>query len=123
MCGARGRLDDGLSWEQIGYPCPDLSTCKADADLFTEHYAVVERDALRLQRPTSEAWTYRSESTDDPLFDDSATCAAGSRRVTPRHSVHSVSIANRRLHELAHRGLDLGILKPLVLQRAARAAA
>jgi hypothetical protein len=38
----RGRLDDGILWEQIGYPCPELSTCKADADRFTTHYSCVE---------------------------------------------------------------------------------
>jgi hypothetical protein len=38
----RSRLDDGVSWERIGHPCPELSTCKADAERFTEHYACVE---------------------------------------------------------------------------------
>jgi hypothetical protein len=38
----RGRLDDGISWEQIGYPCPELATCKADAERYTEHYSCVE---------------------------------------------------------------------------------
>lgn len=38
----RDRLDDNISWEQIGYPSPELSTCKADADRFTAHYSCVE---------------------------------------------------------------------------------
>ena len=42
MYTLRGRLDDGISWEQIGYPTPELSRAKADADKFTEHYSCVE---------------------------------------------------------------------------------
>jgi hypothetical protein len=37
----RGRLDDGISWEEIGHPYVDLSACKADADRYTEHYSCV----------------------------------------------------------------------------------
>ena len=38
----RGHLDDGLTWEQIGLPCVDLSECKRDAAKYTEYYGVVE---------------------------------------------------------------------------------
>ena len=36
-----GRLDDD-SWERVGNPCPELSTCKSDAYKFTQHYSRVE---------------------------------------------------------------------------------
>jgi hypothetical protein len=38
----RGRLDDALSWEEIGLPCVDLGPCTADAERYTEHYSIVE---------------------------------------------------------------------------------
>jgi hypothetical protein len=48
----RGRLDDGISWEQIGHAYVDLSACKADADLYTEHYScvvVLNRETGRIE--------------------------------------------------------------------------
>ena len=38
----RGRLDDGISWQQIGLACVELEACKRDAQRFTEYYGVVE---------------------------------------------------------------------------------
>ena len=42
MYTLRGRLDDGISWKQIGYATLELSSAKGDADKFTEHYSCVE---------------------------------------------------------------------------------
>ena len=36
-----GQVDD-ISWEQIGYATPELSSAKGHADKYTEHYSCVE---------------------------------------------------------------------------------